>query len=346
MRPWGRFLTAGVFLASASAAVVEPGLPAWAEGERAQMEASGWVAGGLLLTDDPVPEEPEPEAAKPLDIAQPTAEEIAENETPPDEIPGKFWPAYFDQRPESFLIDPQGLLGSVGYKDRLGFLNYHAGDSSIDLFVYVFKGDQDIPGEVREEELMERFFSEGRPAAVVFYYLGAPQRSMMYLSPSLTDVVSAAEQRRALESSVMQAFKDVEPSRQIEAFLVQMSIRIYWMERMMGGGEATDGDTPLAVRAVRTVKKKSPMMAKFQPVLESAKRFVIPASVVGGSLIAGLAMSSWLRRRTRYHFPDFEVEPRLGGAHAAGVGAVISFASAAVPPASQRDQVPDYLRRA
>ncbi|RYD41508.1 MAG: hypothetical protein EOP85_12590 [Verrucomicrobiaceae bacterium] len=30
----------------------------------------------------------------------------------------------------------------------------------------------------------------------------------------------------------------------------------------------------------------------------------------------------------------------------AGVGAVISFASASLPPASQRDQVPDYLRRA
>jgi hypothetical protein len=169
---------------------------------------------------------------------------------------------------------------------------------------------------------------------------------MMYLSPSLTDVVSAAEQRRALDSSVMQAFKDVEPSRQIEAFLVQMSIRIYWMERMMGGGEATGGDAPLAVRAAKTGKKKSTVMEKIQPVLASAKRFVIPASVIAGSLIAGLAMSSWLKRRARYRFPDFEVEPRLGGAHAAGVGAVISFASAAVPPASQRDQVPDYLRRA
>ncbi len=30
---------------------------------------------------------------------------------------------------------------------------------------------------------MERFFSEGRPAAVVYYYMGAPQRSVLYLSP-------------------------------------------------------------------------------------------------------------------------------------------------------------------
>ena len=69
------------------------------------------------------------------------------------------------------------------------------------------------------------------------------------------------------------------------------------------------------------------------------------AGEIPGLLVA-LAMGSWFRHRARYRFPDFEVEPRLGGSHAAGVGAVISFASAAVPPASQRDQVPDYLRRA
>ena len=253
---------------------------------------------------------------------------------------------YFGERPKSFLVDPQGLLSPVDYRDRLGFLNYHAGDSSIDLFVYVFKGGQDIPGEVREEELVERLFSEGRPAAVVYYFMGAPQRSVMYLSPSLTDAVSLAEQRRALESSVMQAFKDVEPSGQIEAFLVQMSIRIYWMERMLVGGEVVGEGMPAGDRPAKASEKRSATMERFLPVFERAKRFTVPAAVIAGALVSALALSSWLRRRARYRFPDFEVEPRLGGAHAAGVGAVISFASAAVPPASQRDQVPDYLRRA
>lgn len=339
-------LFSGALWAGAGAAVVEPGLPTWGEGERAKMQAEGWVAGGVLLTDDPVPAEVPQAEEKPLEVAQPTAEEIADNEPPTDAIPEKFWPVYFDQKPASFLVDPQGLLSPVDYRDRLGFLNYHAGDSSIDLYVYVFKGNQEIPGEVREEELMERFFSDGRPAAVVYYYLGAPQRSVLYLSPSLTDSVPHAEQRRALESSVMQAFKDVEPAGQIEAFLVQMSIRIYWMERMMHGEEAEEPAAPAMANARKPSEKKASAMDKIMPVLASAKPFIVPASSVAGALLAGLAVSAWFRRRARYRFPDFEVEPRLGGAHAAGVGAVISFASAAIPPASQRDQVPDYLRRA
>ena len=53
----------------------------------------------------------------------------------------------------------------------------------------------------------------------------------------------------------------------------------------------------------------------------------------------------WWRVRARYRFPQSEVEPRLGGNHAAGIGAVISFANPAIPPATQRNQVPDYMRR-
>lgn len=346
MRVFPTLLFSGVVCVAAAARPTEPGLPAWSDNERAGLEEAGWVAGGLLLTDEPIPDETETKTEEPLDVAQPTAEEIAETETPANEIPEKYWPEYFDTRPTKFLVDPQGLLSPVDYRDRLGFLNYHAGDSSIDLFIYVFKGDQDIPGEVREEELVERFFSEGRPAAVVYYYMGAPQRSVLYLSPSLTDSVSAAEQRRAMESSVMQAFKDVDPSRQIEAFLVQMSIRIYWMERMLGGAADAGEELTVFSRPARELEKAPTAMEMFQPMIESSRRFALPAGLAAGGLLAALVVWTSLKRRTRYQFPDFEVEPRLGGAHAAGVGAVISFASASVPPASQRDQVPDYLRRA
>jgi hypothetical protein len=78
---------------------------------------------------------------------------------------------------------------------------------------------------------------------------------------------------------------------------------------------------------------------------ETYGKVAVPVATVVGLLLSALGLNHWLRRRARYRFPEFEVEPRLGGAHAAGVGAVISFASASLPPASQRDQTPDYLRR-
>ena len=54
-------------------------LPAWVGKERTELEATGWVPGAILLTDEPVPDEPEKPAVIPLDIEQPKPEEIAED---------------------------------------------------------------------------------------------------------------------------------------------------------------------------------------------------------------------------------------------------------------------------
>lgn len=308
---------------------------------------SGWAFGELETDPPDAPDAAVEQAGEVIENEvmedEAAVEDAAATEIPENLVPEKYRDDYFGGRPEKFLVDPQDLLSPVDYRERLDFLNYHAGDSAIDLYVHVFAADQDIPGEVRIEEVIERFFAEGRPAAVVCFYLGNPQRTTLHLSPSLMAVVPPGEQRRALESSVLQALKELHPAAQIEALLVQMSIRIYWMERMLGG--AADA-VPLLVKVKKSPEAQTGPFDALRPYLETAAGHAIPAAVIAGALLAAFGTGFWLKRRARHRFPEFEVEPRLGGAHAAGVGAVISFASATVPPASQRDQMPDYLRRA
>ncbi|HSP41706.1 MAG TPA: hypothetical protein VLO11_02445, partial [Luteolibacter sp.] len=169
--------------------------------------------------------------------------------------------------------------------------------------------------------------------------------SELKISPSLAARIPEAERRRALENPVIQASKEFEPARQFETFLVQMSIRLYWLETLLAEETgATGPDRTVKHPAVR--KPARPGVADvIAPWIELLMPRMLPAlSMAVGALVLALTLW-WLRRRTRYRFPDIEVEPRLGGAHAAGVGAVISFASASEPPASQRDQIPGYLRR-
>lgn len=337
MRP--RIVIAWLLISVVQAVNIEPTLPVWEDADRAAVKAGKWLPGSSLLTDEVPADEPPVEKQEPL--PGPTAEELAVEQTPPTQIPEKFLGAYFNERPTSFLIDPQKLLSSQQYRDRLAFLQYHASDSSIDLFVYVFGAEQEIPGEVRAEELAERLFSTERPAAVVYYFLGAPQRSVIYLSPSLTDTVSGAEQKRALQSSVIKSLEKADAIDQLEAFSVQMSIRLYWMERILSGVPMPDG------ALTKSVIEEKPAV----PGLTERLNKVLPPGwwipVLGGLgvLVTAFALRTWLRHRARYRFPEFKVEPRLGGNQAAGIGAVISFANAAVPPALQREQVPDYLRR-
>ncbi len=338
--------TAAFIMAATVSAFQEPPLPVWSIGEREGLKTSGWIPGSFILTDDAVTEEQGKTVIGPLRVERPKPEDVAEDLKSFPVIAEQDVVAYFAERPKAFLVDPQGLLSASDYRERLGFLNYHASDSSIDLFVYVMGGDQEIPGEVREEETIERFFSEGRPAAIVYYYMGSPQRSVIYLSPSITDTVSAVEQHRALESSMIQALEKANHSEQFEKFLAQMSIRIYWMERMLAGEPVATDLRQVAVVPVDAAGGGSEKSRNWTWLVRVTARFALPAGFILSAILMALGLSCWLRHRARYFFPEFEVEPRLGGAHAAGVGAVISFASASLPPASQRDQIPDYLRRA
>lgn len=335
-------LTVFLLLGSVRAANVEPLLPSWEEADRTALKAGKWIPGSSLLTDEVPPDEPAP-PPPPEALPVPTAEELAEDKTPPTQIPDRFLAEYFNERPKSFLVDPQRLLSSQQYRDRLAFLDYHASDSSIDLFVYVFGTEQDIPGEVRAEELSERLYSTGRQAAVVYYFLGAPQRSMIYLSPSLTDTISGAEQRRALQSSVIKSLEKADAVDQLEAFSVQMSIRLYWMERMLGGHSVPEGISGPSATEPQLKPVSPSLVERFGKLLPPG--WWLPLAMIGATVASALAMNFWLRRRARYRFPEFRIEPRLGGEHAAGIGAVISFSNPSVAPATQREQVPDYLRR-
>ncbi|MFD0894078.1 hypothetical protein KBB96_02950 [Luteolibacter ambystomatis] len=323
--------------------VPDPALPKWTEADLTLLKSGKGPAASILLSEEMPPDESAEPKTQPPKVAGPTAEELAGDLTPSTAIPDKYLAAYFNERPKAFLVDPQKLLTPEQYRDRLAFLNYHAADSTIDLYVYIFGASQEIPGEVRAEELAERMFSSGRPAAFVYYFMGVPQRSVFYLSPSLTDMVSGVEQRRALQSSVLRALDKADPAEQLDAFSVQMSIRLYWMERMLAGGTIPENVAYVGNAPPKAPEKESKLEALYRKL---PPRWWLPVSVILGSVVAGWSMRTWLQFRARYRFPEFDVEPRLGGDHAAGIGAVISFASSSLPPAVQREQVPDYLRRA
>ena len=270
------------------------------------------------------------------------AEEVVEEPDPPASvIPEEFMDAYFEARPEAMLVDPQKLLSNQEYLDQLAFLRHHSSDSEIDLFVYLFDAEQEIPEEVKVRETVGRFFSVGRPATVVFYFLGAPQRSMVVLGPQIDGLVSNAEQRRMLSSSVTKALDKANPVDQLEGFAVQLSIRLYWVEKVFTG-------TPVSDRPMVDLPDKpqpEPPENRLLEWFEVARVWVLPVGVgIAGLVAAGCA---WLlfRRRLRYRFPELEVVPRLGGAHGAGIGKLVTFGNAGLPPSIQRDQVPDYLRR-
>lgn len=255
---------------------------------------------------------------------------------PPTDITEDHLKAYFSGKAKAFLIDPQNLLSMQEIRDRESFLEYHAEESAVDFYVYVFGAEQIIPEIINSEKIMQQYYESARPAIVVHYFLGNPQRSKVYASSKLRTVVSQQDLDLALSKSVQQALHKSQAIDQLDSFCVQMSIRIYWMEKALQSGVMRVAD-----EMPQNDAEANPSLTAPSPL----KKWIFPASLLALTVAAASALNWWRLSLQTYRFPEFEIPPRLGGTHAAGIGAVISYASVKLPPIKQREQVPDYLRR-
>jgi len=102
---------------------------------------------------------------------------------------------------------------------------------------------------------------------------------------------------------------------------------------------------PRAIRGVRIAARVEAGAARAAALIELVGAWAWQAGAGAGALTGMLAWRGWRARRRSYRLPEFEQAPRLGGGHAAGIGAVISFPSGGGPPTMQRDQRPDDPRR-
>lgn len=291
----------------------------------------------FLLAFQPVWAMPENELA--------AAEVVPEETAQYQEIETSLLDKYFAKKPVQFVIDPQAFLTTQQRKGIEILLNNHAADSTIDLYFFVFGNNQKLPADGVNRDFVERHFSQGKPVVVLCYYFGDPTRTEMVLSPGIAKAVSSSEQQRSVQSSLIRAMRANGSFEQLEEFVIQFSVRTYWMERMVDeSSEQTPAEVVVEEAVVAPVEEKQIELLEMIP--EKYRKTASIAAAGLGSMVVLWALVFWLRSRARYRFPEIEIEARLGGNHAAGIGAVVNFSSPAVSPANQREQVPEYLRRA
>lgn len=326
-----------------------PPLPTWTIPELEKIKSGQLRLGVTLFEDGPeglVYEdlfEPLPQPTQPTTTA--------EEELYPSTIDDEFLPTYFGGRPAGFLVDPQGLLSMQEQADRQSFLEYHAGDSEIDLYIYLFDQKQHVPSEGDIKEVFQRNFSRGRGlTALVYYFIGAPERSLMVISPEVATAVPQTAIRGALVYAKQQAQAKSEPASQLESFSTSLSIRLYWMEQELanhaaGGGLAETADVDANTEL--TIVEASERSENRAGAVKDEGKFWAALGAAVVVIFLGVGAVVWWRfqRRQTYLFPELEVKPLLAAPHAAGVGAVIHFGNATLPRSVQKEQVPDYLRR-
>ncbi|RTZ69008.1 MAG: hypothetical protein DSZ21_00680 [Tenericutes bacterium] len=323
-------------------------LPQWSESDLLLLEKGELVVGASLLVDDikrppraMVVDENEKDESKSL-----TSEEDdlqADGDYDPVEIPKEYLRDYFDQKPDSYLVDPQRLFTNQETLDLEGFLTYCADESDVDIRVYLFGAHQKLPDGYSLKRLVEEQYADGTLTAVVFYFLGNPKRNQIQFGGKDSQIVNAEKLRKMLDLAQVKALEKTDPVAQVESFVVQLSISIYWIEQELKELQARLQDqeeNPMVEKKAVSQPKKE----KFN-LMEVVQPYLLPTFLVllaVGSLIATLI---WWRRSRRYYFPVLNVPHRLGGEHAAGIGAVMRFYDKTESPNRQHREISDYLTR-
>lgn len=269
------------------------------------------------------------------DILEPPVEEAADD---PYSFPRDKIEATFATPPSAYLRDAQNLLGMQERDDLMGFLAYHAKEAQMPIYLYIFDGLQEVPERYSLHTIAQNYFFREQHCAVVFYFVGNPARAQLIFSGTKEPRISLKKTIDVLQICKAQALEKSEFHDQLEGFLIELSVRIYWMEKN-----------------VKDTQKKEKM-----PFLFFKKPHQVPLSaywekrtvclwcgvLIGMCLLTCLlfALLWWQRNKPR-KLLLVSMKKRLGLDYGASSSLLLSFGDPHRPPEAQRESFPDYLSK-
>ncbi|MDB6074889.1 MAG: hypothetical protein JWO89_2529 [Verrucomicrobiaceae bacterium] len=162
----------------------------------------------------------------------PAPEAAAPSTTALAEVSGEFLRKCEGAPATTRLIDPNHELSETAAEDFDRFLTFHASDSRIPFTLVILGRSQ----KLREGAGVARFASgsaaSGSSALVVSPY-GEPWRTRFFVSQPIRDAVPSGYLNSLLESCIRDAMRATDPDEQLHRLLVQLSIRLFWVQRML-----------------------------------------------------------------------------------------------------------------
>jgi hypothetical protein len=322
-----------------------PELPNWEENELKELESGEYVPGSSLMGELARKSIEAKETEKILVPGETEGQPENENQAGSSGIAKIQTHEYLKTRPEEHLIDPQWLLNSQEASELKSKLERQSQEGIVDLYLYLFHGEQDLPEDLTLREVIKNQFDSSMPTAVVFYFVEAPERSELQFTEKVMEETEEAQRERVLWLPSQEAVDQPGAFTQLEFFTDQILERIKDLEKAMPMAAAQ-----LSANGAFSGEMNSPEEESKSGWSSLSENQGVFWSIVGigMTVFAGLLgfFGRWVASRRRsYLFPDAEGATLFEAPHAAGVGGVLSFSSAQTPPSRQESDVPDYLQR-
>ena len=256
-------------------------------------------------------------------------------QTPPSpiasltEVPPEFLRDCEDKEPTTHLIDPNHELTETAVEDFGRFLTFHASDSRIPLNLVILGRSQKLPEGASLAAFAAGGVARGSAALVVCPY-GEPWRTRFFVSQPIRDTVPPAYLNGLLESCIRDAQRATDPDEQLHRLLVQLSIRLFWVQRMLSPAPNTSSPPQIAAPEIRApaLQEVTPLAS---PPYHGQQFGFSPLGIALVLLLSLLFYAGWRwhRYKMRHYqwlLPDLAgpATPRLGGPHCGG-GVAIRF---------------------
>ncbi len=318
-----------------------PPLPKWNAEDREKIKEGKLIVGVALLTKDGLKKKEETKEVQKVEViieaaAEKPSLDTHDNLEEDSEISGDHLEHYFAKRPESSLVDPQQLLSMQERADLQYVLELHSSESDLPIYVYLFDKAQKVPEAYFPEKVYQQTYTGNEvPLVIVYYYIGAPERSDFLLAGGASDQVPDWQVRELLWNAAHKAREKFDVFDQLEGFVGQLSMRLFWIEEILRELIVV---IPAVEEVLEPVKKSSKPQQIIKivdeamtPELSKALLFTILGSVM--ALVAGICFM-----QRKLHFPKNPTPPRMGGARGAKSGGILSYSNPRVSPSMQREQ--------
>ncbi len=282
---------------------------------------------------------------------------------PLEDMPAAAWKACEEMTPETRLFDPQGLLSETQAEDMRRLLSFHSEREGVNAALILLDARQKLPANADLTHLAGGSLARAASCFVV-YSLGEPDRTRVFFTQTVIKTAEPSYLENLASTCIREATENPDPVEQLQRFAIQLTIRLFWLERAyptLQPAPVTPPPQPVVPAAIPLpvhapvpppvvhlpAVPEQPMLSEVTPpqsvpslmsratmlLAQSKNRLLIAAAAIAAAtvlFVAGALLLRWKRRRLKQYvwiLPELPATPptRFGGPHCGASDAFIRY---------------------
>lgn len=239
---------------------------------------------------------------------------------------------YFSQPLSTSIHDPQSLLSNEERLDFQHSLEQYSDTSSISIYLYIFDREQQVADGNNIESTFNKFYNSEPVVAVIYYYMGQPERAQIKLGGIDTHNLSSFKIRELSKGVRMSAKRYGSNVDQLEEFLRELSLQLFWIEKAIIEGKDLP---PIEQQKLAETIQPKPSKGRFDAIIEvikpKLKTIFLSVSLI---LLTSLFLFIFITKKKMY-FPRVNIPKRLSLPNGTHCSASMSFEDPESPPSIQ-----------